>query len=442
MMPDRRFQSLWLLLLLLTFAALPLAANAQTADSPALGAQSIISNEAVVDYPTEVHFRLDIDPAVTITDAILTYDVEQSACLDVSTQVPVEVEGSLIEWDWAMIRSGNPPPGVDLWWEWTVTDEKGETFTTPRQSLTLSDDRFDWQTVSQGDVTLHWYAGEKVGPLLLEAAVDGLELLEQDMGIELQEDVEFYIYGSSEDMQEAVLYIQDWAGGVAFSEYNTILMGVPPNIADDWGRSTIRHELAHLVVGQFGWSCVGGHRPTWLDEGVAMYAEGEPSETVTTDLDRGIDEDSFAPLRSLNGPFPAHGDEAGSAYSQSYSTIQFLREEFGQERLQTLLLLLAAGEGYDDALQATYDFNVDGLEEQWREWLGAPVRSILPTPTPLSAAAIPTVVPLAGPATVPTVASAAEQAATPTPTGPSTGTCSLGLMPLFLLGVFAWRKKR
>jgi hypothetical protein len=242
-------------------------------------------------------------------------------------------------------------------------------------------------------------------------------------------------------MQDAVLYIQDWAGGVAFSEYNVILMGVPPNLAEDWGRRTIRHELAHLVVGQYASSCVGGHRPTWLEEGLAMYAEGEPSATVTADLERGLEENSFAPLRSLNGPFPAHDQEAGSAYSQSYSTIQFLREEYGPQKLRDLLLLLAAGEGYDDALQTTYGFNVDGLEQQWRAWIGAPARTIPPTPTPLSAAAIPTVVPLAGPETLPTPA-AANLPPAPTSTSPTSGTCGLGLVPLMLLGAFAWRKKK
>ena len=441
-MSNRHTLFLLLISLLIFFGAYPIVANAQTADPPRLAAESIIANEAIVDYPTEVHFRLDVDPSVTITDAVLTYDVDQISCLDVSTQVPVEVEGSLIEWDWTMIRSGNPPPGVEMWWEWTVTDDQGQTYTTPRQSLIFSDDRFEWQTVSQGDVTLHWYDGEEVGPLLLDAAVAGIQLLEQDMGIELQEDVEFYIYGSSDDMQDAVLYIQDWAGGVAFSEYNIILMGVPPSLAEDWGRSTIRHELAHLVVGQFAQSCVGGHRPTWLEEGLAMYAEGEPSGTVTDDLDQGIKENSFAPLRSLSGPFPAHDDEAGSAYSQSYSTIQFLREEFGQDKLRSLLLLLAEGESYDDALQSIYDFNVDGLEQRWRAWIEAPDRPIPSTPTPLSAAAIPTVVPLAGPETVPTQAAAVNPPATPTVPAPSTGICGLGLAPLFLVGALVWRKKK
>ncbi len=433
----------WLILILAFLIVLPGPVKAQPGDAPTLDAELIVSNEAVVDYPTEVRFRLEVDPELNISEAILTYDVDQVSCLDVSTQVPVDIENGAAAWDWAMIRSGNPPPGVELWWEWTVTDDQGQTYRTPRQSLVFSDDRFQWQTVTEGNVTLHWYAGEDVGPLLLDAAVEGLELLEQDMGIELQEDVEFYIYGSSDDMRDAVLYIQDWAGGVAFSEYNIILMGVPPSIASDWGRATIRHELAHLVLGQYGRSCVGGHRPTWLEEGLAMYAEGEPSTEVTEDLDLGLKENSFAPLRSLNGPFPAHGEEAGSAYSQSYSTIQFLRDEYGQENLRAFILLLAEGESTDDALERVYGVNVDGLEQEWRAWFGAPMRPMPPTPTPMSAAAIPTVEPLARPQTVPTPAAASESPAPETPQAvPSSGICGLGLAPLMILGVVAWRKKR
>ncbi len=420
----------------------PHAANAQTVTPLPLDSESIMTNEAIVDYPMSVNFRLEVDPDLTISEAILSYDVERNSCLDVSTKVPVVVADGVLEWEWAMIRSGNPPPGVELSWEWLLTDEEGQTYKTEPEKLSFKDDRFDWQTIEDGDVTLNWYAGEEVGPLLLEAAVAGLELLEQDMGIELQEDVEFYIYGSSNDMQNAVLYIQDWAGGVAFAEYNTILMGVPPNLADSWGRSTIRHELAHLVLGQFGQSCVGGHRPTWLEEGLAMYAEGEPSEEVTADLESGLEENSFAPLRSLNGSFPAHDAEAGSAYSQSYSVIQFLRQEYGQEKLRRFILLLAEGESTDDALQTIYGLNVDGLEQAWRAWLGAPQRPIPPTPTPFSAAAVPTFEPLTRPQTIPTPAAAANPPVTPAPAEPVTGICSLGLAPLLVLSIFAWRKKK
>ncbi|MDX1378239.1 MAG: peptidase MA family metallohydrolase [Anaerolineales bacterium] len=419
-------------------------AHSQTTAPMPLPEAHLIANEANVDYPAAVNFQLELDPSIRIVDAVLTYDVEQTSCLDVSATVPVAVDGPLIEWEWAMVRSGNPPPGVDLWWEWQLTDEEGQIYQTPRHSLTFLDERFSWKSVSQDNITLYWYAGEDVGPLLLESAVAGLALLENDLGIELDEEVTFYIYGSSSDMREAVLYIQDWAGGVAFSEYNTILMGVPPNLAEGWGRKTIRHELAHLVVGKFGQSCVGGQRPTWLEEGLAMYAEGEPSDEVTSDLEQGTADNSFAPFRSLNGPFPAHGEDAGNAYSQSFSMIQFLREEYGQQPLQDLILLLAQGEEYDEALQEIYGTNIDGLEQQWRSWLDLPQRQIPPTPTAIVAANVPTVVPLAGPSDVPTpVPGESMPSSTPTATpSPTSGICSLGLVPLFLLGTLYWRKRR
>ncbi len=413
------------------------------AQSPApLPESDIINNQAIVDFPQSVSFQLELDHSLNIVDAALIYDVEQASCLGVSTTVPVEAEGAKLEWEWAMVRSGNPPPGVDLWWEWEVTDNQGQTYVTPRQTLTFEDERFSWETITQDNITLNWYQGEDVGPLLLEAAASGLDLLEEDLGIELQEDVTFYIYGSSADMREAVLSIQDWAGGVAFPEYSTILMGVPPSLAESWGKPTVRHELAHLALGRFGQNCVGGHRPTWLEEGLATYAEGEPGGSVLDNLEQATKQNSFAPLRSLNGPFPAHGDDAGSAYSQSYSTVKFLREEYGKEKLQDLLLLLAQGESYDDALEQIYGQNVDSIEQEWRQWLGLPLRPVPPTPTPISAAAIPTVMPLSAPVDLPTPPAAAQSPAPSPDPGPTAGICGLGLVPLFLVGAISWRKRK
>ncbi len=399
-------------------------------------APTILRNEADVQFPDTVTFQLQFDGPVAA--AVLTYDVVQVSCLEASAQVPVEMDGNRLEWTWVMSRSGNPPPGAVLWWEWTLTDGDGRTFTTPRQTITLTDDRFDWRSVTAENIRLNWYQGDDVGPLLLDAAVAGLHQLQDEMGIQLQTEVQFYIYGSSQDMRDAVLYIQDWAGGVAFSEYNTILMGVPPNIAADWGRTTVRHELAHLVIGQFGASCVGGHRPTWLNEGLAVYAEGEPDSGTMADIENGIRNNQFEPLRSLNGAFPAHDAAASMAYSQSYSVVDFMLTAYGQEKMQDLLLTLAEGEGYDDALMQVYGMNVDGIETAWRAAIGAPARQIPPTPTPLTAASVSTAVPIGAPVSVPTPPAAA--AAPPETKPTSTGVCGLGLLPLLLITIVSKRR--
>ena len=422
-----------LLLCLLLFITVTYSVTAQSGDP-------VRRNEAALHFPDDVTFQLDVAPDFDLATATLTYDVNKTTCLEAQATVPVEVTGNSLEWQWVLSRSGNPPPGATLWWQWTLTDTSGNEFTTPPQTLTFTDDRFDWQAVSEAGIRVNWYGDGEIGPLLLAAAVSGLDRLQNEMGIELQDSVQFYIYDDYDDMRQAVLFVQDWAGAVAFDEYNIILMGVPPNIADSWGVQTVSHELAHLVVGQFGRSCVGGRRPTWLEEGLAVYAEGEPQEDVVADIEDGVEENDFEPLRSLTGPFSSHGPEAGIAYSQSYSVVDFMLETYGREKMQAFILQLAEGDGYDEALTTVYNLNMDGLELAWREAMGLPPRDIPPTPTPLTAVAVVTYVPLNAPASLPTPPSANEPP--PKNGGSSSGICGLGAMPLMLVGFWlAGRKK-
>lgn len=414
--------------------------------APSLRAQSAVVVQAneldAAAYPRRVTFRLDVADPAAVTQATLHYDVSRTSCLEAAATVPVPVEDGPLTWSWEMVRSGNPPPGTSVTWSWTLTGADGRTHTTEPQTHTFTDGRYNWQTVSAGDLHLHWYEGD-VGPVLLEAAVSGLEQLESEMGIELQNEVNLFIYGDTADMRDAVLYIQDWAGGVAFTDYNVILMGIPPRQADTWGQEVVPHELAHLVVAQYARSCVGGSRPTWLDEGLAVVAEGEPAPDIVADIERGIANNSFEPLRSLNGAFSAHGDAAGIAYSQSYSVVDYLLTTYDREPMQQLLLTLAAGAGYDEALETVYGFNIDGLEQEWRAAIGVPPRDIPPTPTPLTAARVPTVVPQGVPLSVPTPPAAAATAV-PLTEAPADGPglCNLGLAPLLLVGLVFLKRRR
>lgn len=418
-----------------------------TAVVPITAAQSnpptVHTNELdASNYPWSVTFRLTLDDPSAVQQAILTYQIDKFSCLDAATDVVVDLAADELTWTWEMVRSGNPPPGTAVTWQWTLTDKQGQTHTTPAQTQTFTDGRYQWQTVTSGQLNLHWYQGD-VGQPLLDIALSGLAELEEEMGIVLQDEVNIFIYANTQDMRDAVLYIQDWAGGVAFTAYNAILIGIAPSQVNSWGRDVLPHELAHLVIAQFGRSCVGGSRPTWLDEGLAVHAEGEPSAQITADIERAIANDSFEPLRSLNGAFSAHGPEAGIAYSQSYSVVDYLLTSYGREAMQQLLLTLADGVGTDAALEAVYGFNVDGLEQAWRADLGLAPRQIPPTPTAIDPAAIATIPPQGLPQTVATPpAAAATAVAPPSPSGPTAGICNAAAMPLLLLGWFAGRKRR
>ena len=127
------------------------------------------------------------------------------------------------------------------------------------------------------------------------------------------------------------------------------------------------------------------------------------------------------------------------AYSQSYSVVDFMLTAYGPEKMQDLILTLADGQGYDEALEQVYGMNVDGLETAWRAAIGAPSRLIPPTPTPLSAARVPTAVPIGAPVSLPTPPAAAAPPPETQPT--STGICGLGLIPLLLITVSLKRRR-
>lgn len=397
-------------------------------------------DEAIADFPERITFEAEYAGDQPLTAATLRFDVEKFSCVEVVGEIDVPVDGDTLRYDWILTRAGNVPPGTTVWWEWVLTDATGVTWTTPRETITFTDDRFAWREAAAEGVTVHWYQGD-VGAPLLDAAVDGLHTLEAEMGIELQQPVDIFVYGDSATMREALLYVQGWAGGVAFNEYNTILLGVAPSQVDDWGVRVVAHELAHLVVGQFGRSCVGGSRPTWLDEGLAMVAEGEPAVETQVDLAAG----EFEPLRSLNGTFPAHFGSAQAAYSQSYSVVDYLLETYGGELMQQLITVLAHGENYDDALEQVYGLNTDELENAWRAAIGVPARTIPPTPTPLTAAAVPTIAPLNVARVVPTPATLAPpdvaEAAPPVATWILCAGVAV-LIPLLAAGTIALRQRR
>ncbi len=388
-----------------------------------------LTDTLTTDFPRSLTFTLDLDAPPQA--GVLTYDLEGESCLEAVTQVPVQPDGARLRWKWQFSRSGSPPPGARIWWEWTVTDAAGDTFTTSRQHALLLDDRYTWRQVSAEGVDVFWARGDEVGPALLESATAALARLESELGIRLQRGATLVVYGSTAEMRDAVLFVQEWTGALAYTDFNVILMGVNRGNLESWGKPTVAHELAHLVIGQYGRSCVGGSRPTWLEEGLAVWAEGEPSETVRREIADGIAEDRFAPVRSLNGAFAADVEAAGSAYSQSYSLVAYLLETYGQERLQALILTLADGATYDEALETVYGFNTDGLEVAWRAAIGAPPRAIPPTPTPIDPALVPTAPPVAVLANVPTPPAAA---ATPRPAepenGPSAGICAAAFLAL------------
>ena len=331
-------------------------------------------SDATLQFPESISFHLEIRGQRSIK----TVDVEFGtnhvfSCASTSywtarTDLEPAKEVS-VTWDWDMRRSGSIPPGAAIWWRWRVTDDQGQEFLTPRQETVFADARFDWQSHTDGNVTFHWYAGgDDFGRRVADGVRSGLETLE--LGRELVEPITVFLYESSQDVQGAVLFAQSWTGGLAFGHHNIILITAD---TEELSRDLpgVVHELAHLLVNEVTFNCFGG-LPTWLNEGLAVYAEGKLPDFQRTALEEAIANEDLISLRSLNSSFPAGHSGAFLSYALSYSLVDYLLDTHGWPKMQELLAVFSQGSTDEKAIQQVYGFDYDELEPAWRQSLGLP----------------------------------------------------------------------
>jgi hypothetical protein len=163
----------------------------------------------------------------------------------------------------------------------------------------------------------------------------------------------------------------EWSGGIAFTDFGIIAISISPSELD-WGKKALVHELTHLVVRQATFSPYG-QLPLWLDEGLATYNEGELDPVLRSYLEEAILKDELISVRSLCSPFSAYSEKAYLSYAQSYSLVEYLLDNYGQDKMLDLLALLKQGSTYDEALTEVYGFDMNGLDACWRATLASPV---------------------------------------------------------------------
>lgn len=411
------------LCILATLLAALLAPAAPAAAAPAF---SVDDRGVFVVFPDRISFNAHIRGGEAVRQVVLEYGVAKRTCGDIVARAyPAFTPGPAIDvsWTWEMGATGSEPPGAVIWYRWRVTDAAGATVVTPEQRVTWLDGTHSWQSLSEGDLTLHWYAGDQAFAAdLLNTMVAGAGQLAGLTGVRPQAPIHLYVYGDTQTMKDAVLYEPSWTGGLAYPANNITIIGISPRNLD-WGKRAIVHELTHLIVGQLTFSC-GENVPTWLDEGIAVFAEGGLDAYAQLRLDLAVATGELLSVRSLSSGFSAHPDLADLAYAQSYSLVRYLVERYGQARLMALFGHLRAGLSVEAGVRAAYGIGLDELEGAWRASLGAPPAAQPPQPAPPDPTPIPTYAPLAAAPTspVPTptaLPTATAPPATPTPAPPA-----------------------
>lgn len=331
---------------------------------------SVTDSSAEAEYPFLLHFNLSAESEADITDIRLNYRLERDSYARVTSEVYIEfLPDTAVDtgWTWDMRRTGGLPPGAGLQYWWTVKDASGNVIETAPQRIQFDDNRHNWQSLTEDKITIYWYeGGRSFAEDLMSATGVAMKRLTAETGAFLKKAVKLYIYANSNDLRGAMIFPQDWTGGVAYAAYGIIAIGIEPGNLT-WGERVIAHELTHLVIHQMTYNPYTG-LPTWLDEGLAMYNEGEISRGFTSSLDSAIAEDSLISVRSLSSPFSAFAEEAVLSYAQSHNVVEYLIKEYSQDKMLALLNTFSRGSGYDEALESVYGFDMDGLNTLWQDY--------------------------------------------------------------------------
>lgn len=329
----------------------------------------VSSSSVMMNFPTSITIGISAESDVNVTDIRLHYTVEHQAFAQVIAEAfiaftPAKTVNT--QWVLDMRKTGTLPPGTDLTYWLTVTDASGGQVETVPDVIHFEDNRYDWKTIQEGQVKLYWYSGDNsFAGELMAAAQTALSRLADNTGASLTSPVSLYIYASQTDLLGSMIYPQEWTGGVAFSQYGVIAIGIDPATQLEWGKRTIAHELTHLVVYQVT-SNPYNYLPTWLNEGLSMFSEGTLELAFVLALSSAEAENAFISVRSLSSPFPADYNQAVLAYAESYKIVSYLINEYGRDKMFEMLNAFEHGAGYDEALLTVYGFDMDELHSLWR----------------------------------------------------------------------------
>ena len=376
----RRFLALLLALSIMLSVLLPVAAGPVSAD---VGI-TIISNTAKAGFPTSVTFSLEAESAVDIVNISIECQVVRRSLVPEECRSIVDFKRSNNVTVMSVMSAGGIPPGTEVRYTWIIEDADGNVVETAPAAVIYNDLRYDWQNITSGQITLFWYEGnESFAQQLMAAAQGALGRLSDEFNASLQQPVTFYIYADATALQGALVDADVWTGGVALPAYNTIMIGIAEDNLD-WGMMAVAHELGHLVIGQIVYGPFGT-LPTWLNEGIAMNAEGELTSDFQDRLNTSISGNTLFSVRSIASTFPADSSEAKLCYAESYSVVRFLTDNYSSAKLLALLDAFKQGSTDDEALKQVYGFDTDGLNEAWRASLGlGPQPSATPVPASTS----------------------------------------------------------
>jgi hypothetical protein len=128
----------------------------------------------------------------------------------------------------------------------------------------------------------------------------------------------------------------------------------------------LKHELTHSFVGQK----THGHAPTWVQEGLAQWMEGQRSGESAAALAQIYTEGHAISLGRLEGTWMRlSGDGAAYAYAWALANIEYIVETDGMGDIERILDRIGSGMATEAAVKEVVHSDYNDLMQSTAEYL-------------------------------------------------------------------------
>ncbi|WNG48511.1 hypothetical protein F0U60_33600 [Archangium minus] len=157
-----------------------------------------------------------------------------------------------------------------------------------------------------------------------------------------------------------------WAVALAYPTHRIVLLNAL-TLAGPEGMVTLRHELAHVALGQ-----LASNWPRWFQEGLAQNLTGENySMTHYAALFRAVTQEKVFRFEHLHDAWPDIPSDVEIAYAQSAAFVAWLSARHGPEGMGRLVDEVATGQPFEQAFGKAFRSSLWVEELAWRDGLAA-----------------------------------------------------------------------
>ncbi len=339
--------------------ALPGAANAEDIEVSELRVRSpdptAITFSARIAAPgglqqAELVYRVLNPKEGDVGGSVLREDFEAGREFDVSVTLETRTSQRYI------------PIGSQFRYHWHLTGADGSSFVTEEQSYLFLDGRYPWVSVREGDVTVYYYGTDHDRARgVAQATRSSLEDTEDLLQVSVPFPVRVMVWASEADGELAMR-----SRGLVFDELvRTGGQRVGSDLLFVFSATidVVRHEAAHIVTSVAGDGPFTSI-PSWLDEGTAVFMQNSQLDYDDA-VAFAIAADRTIRLRNMESS-SNNPNEINLFYGQSWSVVDYMLEEFGEQQFAELFRVIREGASTDSGLQQVYGVDQDGLYNLWR----------------------------------------------------------------------------